>query len=81
MADIGLAYGPAGISVVEDADVVRLFPPRAHGGNKWSAAVLVVAGSPGMTGAASLVAAGRLPGGSGHGPSRSSRRAARRAPG
>jgi NAD(P)H-hydrate epimerase len=56
VADIGLSYGPAGISVVEDADVVRLFPPRAHGGNKWSAAVLVVAGSPGMTGAASFVA-------------------------
>ena len=56
VADIGLAYGPAGISVVEDADVERLLPPRAHGGNKWSAAVLVVAGSPGMTGAASFVA-------------------------
>jgi ADP-dependent NAD(P)H-hydrate dehydratase / NAD(P)H-hydrate epimerase len=65
VADIGLAYGPAGISVVEDADVVRLFPPRAHGGNKWSAAVLVVAGSPGMTGAASFVAAAAYRAGAG----------------
>ena len=65
VADIGLAFGPAGISVVEDADVARLFPPRAHGGNKWSAAVLVVAGSPGMTGAASFVAAAAYRAGAG----------------
>jgi len=65
VADIGLAYGPAGISVVEDADVERLLPPRAHGGNKWSAAVLVVAGSPGMTGAASFVAAAAYRAGAG----------------
>ncbi len=42
-------------SIMEDADVGRLFPARAGAGNKWSAAVLVVAGSPGMTGAASFV--------------------------
>ena len=65
VADIGLAFGPAGISVVEDADVARLFPPWAHGGNKWSAAVLVVAGSPGMTGAASFVAAAAYRAGAG----------------
>lgn len=56
VADIGLPTGPARCWVVDDADVMRLFPPRARGGNKWSAAVLVVAGSPGMTGAASFVA-------------------------
>jgi NAD(P)H-hydrate epimerase len=39
-----------------DEDIGALLPPRAHDGNKWSAAVLVVAGSPGMTGAAALCA-------------------------
>ena len=65
VADIGLPSGPARCWVVEDADVMRLFPPRAHGGNKWSAAVLVVAGSPGMTGAASFVAAAAYRAGAG----------------
>jgi ADP-dependent NAD(P)H-hydrate dehydratase / NAD(P)H-hydrate epimerase len=54
VADIGLDPGEVAVGVVEDADVTALVPPRGYGGNKWSAAVLVVAGSPGMTGAASL---------------------------
>jgi ADP-dependent NAD(P)H-hydrate dehydratase / NAD(P)H-hydrate epimerase len=65
VTDIGLPRGPAGISVVDDGDVVRLFPPRRRRGNKWSAAVLVVAGSPGMTGAASFVAHAAYRGGAG----------------
>jgi ADP-dependent NAD(P)H-hydrate dehydratase / NAD(P)H-hydrate epimerase len=65
VADIGLPFDSAGIWVVEDVDVMRLFPPRAHAGNKWSAAVLVVAGSPGMTGAASFVAAAAYRSGAG----------------
>ncbi len=56
VADIGLPAGRPAISVVEDADVVTLLPRRRHGGNKWSSAVMVVAGSPGMTGAAALCA-------------------------
>jgi ADP-dependent NAD(P)H-hydrate dehydratase / NAD(P)H-hydrate epimerase len=36
--------------------VAALVPPRRHGGNKWSSALLVVAGSPGMVGAAALCA-------------------------
>jgi ADP-dependent NAD(P)H-hydrate dehydratase / NAD(P)H-hydrate epimerase len=56
VADIGLEVGTASAGVVEDADVAALVPPRRSGGNKWSAAVLVVAGSPGMTGAAALSA-------------------------
>ena len=36
--------------------MAALVPHRARLGNKWSAAVLVVAGSPGMTGAAGLCA-------------------------
>jgi hydroxyethylthiazole kinase-like uncharacterized protein yjeF len=42
--------------VMEDGDVRALLPPRRHAGNKWSAALMVVAGSPGMTGAAALCA-------------------------
>jgi NAD(P)H-hydrate epimerase len=42
--------------VVEDADVDHLLAPRRPDGHKWSASVLVVAGSPGMTGAAALCA-------------------------
>jgi NAD(P)H-hydrate epimerase len=56
VADIGLGPGTSSVGVVEDADVTTLVPPRRSGGNKWSAAVLVVAGSPGMTGAAALCA-------------------------
>jgi NAD(P)H-hydrate epimerase len=56
VADIGLPAGHPDISVVEDGDVAALLPPRRHAGNKWSAALLVVAGSPGMTGAAALCA-------------------------
>ncbi len=56
VADIGLPAGRPPIAVVEDHDVAVVVPPRARGGNKWSAAVLVVAGSPGMTGAAALCA-------------------------
>ena len=52
VADIGLPTGSPRISVMEDADVRALLPSRRHAGNKWSAALMVVAGSPGMTGAA-----------------------------
>ncbi len=56
VADIGLDPGDPAVGVVEDDDVAARVPPRRYGGNKWSAAVLVVAGSPGMTGAAALCA-------------------------
>jgi ADP-dependent NAD(P)H-hydrate dehydratase / NAD(P)H-hydrate epimerase len=56
VADIGLPPGNPAISVVDDGDVAMLFPRRRAGGNKWSAPVLVVAGSPGMNGAAGLCA-------------------------
>jgi NAD(P)H-hydrate epimerase len=55
VADIGLPPGDSAVSAMEDGDVA-LLPPRRRDGNKWSAAVLVVAGSPGMTGAAALCA-------------------------
>ena len=56
VVDIGLPVGDHRIDLVEDADVAGWLPRRGHGGNKWAAAVLVVAGSPGMTGAAALCA-------------------------
>ncbi len=56
VVDIGLPADGSQIAVVEDGDVGVILPARDAGGNKWAAAVLVVAGSPGMTGAAALCA-------------------------
>lgn len=56
VADIGLDVGDARVGVVERDDVAAWLPPRAVDAHKWRAAVLAVAGSPGMTGAAHLVA-------------------------
>ena len=69
MADIGL--GPlvdaaARCWLIEDADVWRLLRPRPHEAHKWQAAVQVVAGSPGMTGAPWLVSRGALRAGAGY---------------
>ena len=54
VVDIGLPVGDPSVWVVEDRDVCELVPRRRRGANKWSAAVMVIAGSPGMTGAAAL---------------------------
>jgi NAD(P)H-hydrate epimerase len=54
VVDIGLPVGGHRIDLVEDDDVARWVPARDPGGNKWVSAVLVVAGSPGMTGAPAL---------------------------
>ncbi|MHB1517801.1 MAG: NAD(P)H-hydrate dehydratase [Acidimicrobiales bacterium] len=56
VADIGLDVGDPAIRLVEDGDLASRYPPRPPGANKWQAAVLMVAGSPGMTGAAYLSA-------------------------
>jgi len=56
VVDIGLPLGVHRIDLVEDADVAAWLPRRSPDGNKWSAAVAVVAGSPGMTGAAAMCA-------------------------
>jgi ADP-dependent NAD(P)H-hydrate dehydratase / NAD(P)H-hydrate epimerase len=56
VADIGLDAGGAYIWLVEDVDVDRLVPKRRRDAYKWQAAVVVVAGSPGMFGAAALCA-------------------------
>jgi NAD(P)H-hydrate epimerase len=56
VVDIGLAVDRARLWVVEDSDVARLLPVRARDSYKWQSAVAVIAGSPGMTGAAELCA-------------------------
>ncbi len=56
VVDIGLDTGRARLWLVEDDDVARLLPVRPRGAYKWQSAVAVVAGSPGMTGAAELCA-------------------------
>jgi ADP-dependent NAD(P)H-hydrate dehydratase / NAD(P)H-hydrate epimerase len=56
IADIGLDVSRARIHLLDDAAAAARLPRRAVGAHKWRRAVLVVAGSPGMTGAASMTA-------------------------
>ncbi len=55
VADIGLDVGLARVHLVEAADVAAWVPARPIDAHKWESGVRVVAGSPGMTGAAWLV--------------------------
>jgi NAD(P)H-hydrate epimerase len=57
VADIGLDASGAAASVVEWADVAGWLPERPREAHKWQRALWVVAGSPGMVGAAHLCAA------------------------
>ncbi|QYG91559.1 NAD(P)H-hydrate dehydratase [Iamia sp. SCSIO 61187] len=66
VADIGLDTSTARAHVVEPADVAGWLPERARAAHKWQAAVWIVAGSPGMTGAAHLSAAGAQRAGAGY---------------
>jgi len=65
VADIGLDPGRSRIALVEDHDVADLLAPRPRTAHKWQSAVAVVAGSPGMTGAAELCARGAYRAGAG----------------
>ncbi len=65
VADIGLGALSTRISLVEDDDVARLVPRRPQHTHKWASAVCVVAGSPGMDGAAILSAEGASRAGAG----------------
>ncbi|MDA8357766.1 MAG: bifunctional ADP-dependent NAD(P)H-hydrate dehydratase/NAD(P)H-hydrate epimerase, partial [Actinomycetota bacterium] len=56
VVDIGVDVGRTGIRLIQDADVAALLPQRDPQAHKWSSAVAVVAGSPGMEGAAALAA-------------------------
>ncbi len=64
VADIGIPATTAA-ALVEDGDVDRLVPPRPPAAHKWQSAVCLVAGSPGMEGAAALCAAGAARAGAG----------------
>src|SRR5205823_6671301 len=54
VADIGLDVSSARIHLIEDTDVAAGLPSRPRDAHKWQTAVSVVAGSPGMLGAAHL---------------------------
>lgn len=56
VADIGLDVRRARIGLVTDDDLRAALPTRPDDAHKWHSAVWVVAGSPGMTGAAHLTA-------------------------
>lgn len=58
VADIGLDVSSARTHVVDASDVARWYPHRSATAHKWEHAVWVVAGSPGMGGAAVLCTAG-----------------------
>jgi NAD(P)H-hydrate epimerase len=67
VADIGLdAAGAARAHLVELADVGAWLPDRPRDAHKYWAAVALVAGSPGMTGAALLAARGAMRSGAGY---------------
>jgi hydroxyethylthiazole kinase-like uncharacterized protein yjeF len=65
LVDIGLDVSGATAHLVEAGDVAAALPRRRPDGHKWDAAVMVVAGSPGMTGAAHLATAAAQRGGAG----------------
>jgi len=65
VVDIGLHTDHIRCSRVERSDVAAWWPRRAVDAHKWRSAVKVIAGSPGMPGAAELCAAAAARGGSG----------------
>jgi NAD(P)H-hydrate epimerase len=66
VADIGLDVSSADVAVVEDADMRVLVPPRPPSAHKWQSACWVIAGSPGMEGAAQLAATAAQRAGAGY---------------
>lgn len=66
VVDIGLDTRRATAHLVEGDDVASWWRPRPPTAHKWTRAVRVVAGSPGMTGAAHLAAAAAQRAGSGY---------------
>ena len=66
IVDIGLDPGETLVDVVTDEDVADWLPQRPRDAHKWNDAVLVVAGSSGMTGASHLVCRAALRTGAGY---------------
>jgi hydroxyethylthiazole kinase-like uncharacterized protein yjeF len=65
VADIGLDVSRSTIGVVESADVASWLPPRPRDSHKWKTAIWMVAGSPGMSGAADLASRAAMRSGAG----------------
>ncbi len=66
VADIGLDCSRASIWQLEPGDIATHWPARKPTDHKWDRAVYVIGGSPGLTGAPSLSAAGALRAGAGY---------------
>lgn len=66
VVDIGLDVSAARAHVVEPRDAARWLPARRRDGHKYDAAVYVVAGSPGMVGAATFTTRAALRAGAGY---------------
>jgi NAD(P)H-hydrate epimerase len=66
VADIGLDVSRSKAGQLTDGDVARWWPSRPADSHKWRAAVWVVGGSAGMTGAPSLAATAAMRSGSGY---------------
>ena len=66
VVDIGLDASSAGAFLIEDSDVANLVPSRQPDAHKWQSACWVVAGSPGMEGAANLTATAAQRAGAGY---------------
>ncbi len=66
VADIGLDPSPADAHLVTDSDIPGMVPQRPSEAHKWQSACWVVAGSPGMEGAANLAAAAAQRAGAGY---------------
>ncbi len=64
VADIGIPTDGASMGQIDDGDILAI-PQRRANAHKWSSAVTVFAGSPGMEGAASLTSLGALRSGAG----------------
>jgi NAD(P)H-hydrate epimerase len=65
VADIGIALDSWRAALVEDADIAAWLPARPRQSNKWSTALGIAAGSPGMEGAAVLCTRGAMAAGAG----------------
>lgn len=66
VADIGLDTTAATTTLLTDATVAAAMPRRAPDDHKWRSAVWVIAGSPGMDGAAALACGGAARAGAGY---------------
>jgi hydroxyethylthiazole kinase-like uncharacterized protein yjeF len=65
VADIGLDVSRSTIGLVEASDVAAWLPDRPRESHKWKSAIWMVAGSPGMTGAANMAARAAMRAGAG----------------